>query len=565
MVSDFVEGMLFLIAGAVIAIWCLMHFSWDQLGIAFQHAADPEKASMINPFKTSGVKDFNIWYYIILAFSAFYNAMAWQGASGFAAAPKNAHEGRMAGVVSSWRGGALAIIISFLAICAFMVMHNPEYAGIASLAQKTIDGISNPAYNSQATVPIILSHILPLGLMGLLCAVLLAGAVTTDNTYLHSWGTIFIQDVMMPFRKKALAPAQHIRYLRWSIAGVSVFAFFFSLIFRQTQYIYMFFAITGAIFLGGAGSAIVGGLYWKRGTTMAAWVAMIAGSVVAVGGTLVWQASFTAQPVRITADSATQVLVNEKQAVRVGDHWEYPYKFMKRDEWQAVKVVAKTPEGDQVKTVYYAFGEKPLEEPVATGEVPSPRVTVAPADHTLVPVGSSPSTRAFVAIRSINGQWWFAIAMGLSVFLYLVVSLLGRQVCNMDRLLHRGAYAIKSEVAVGDEVNPSLWKKLFGITTEFTRGDKVIYYLTTAWSLFWVANFFVLLAVNLVKIQSDHFWLRYNQWMFYTQLAAGILATIWLCCGGIRDLRDLFRTLATAVRNDNDDGRVADDHHNLGE
>jgi SSS family solute:Na+ symporter len=120
-------------------------------------------------------------------------------------------------------------------------------------------------------------------------------------------------------------------------------------------------------------------------------------------------------------------------------------------------------------------------------------------------------------------------------------------------------------VAVGDEVNPSLWKKLFGITTEFTRGDKVIYYLTTAWSLFWVANFFVLLAVNLVKIQSDHFWLRYNQWMFYTQLAAGILATIWLCCGGIRDLRDLFRTLATAVRNDNDDGRVADDHHNLGE
>ena len=44
----------------------------------------------------------------------------------------------------------------------------------------------------------------------------------------------------------------------------------------------MFFAITGAIFLGGAGSVIIGGLYWKRGTTAAAWSAMTVGSLLAV-------------------------------------------------------------------------------------------------------------------------------------------------------------------------------------------------------------------------------------------------------------------------------------------
>ncbi|HMA53964.1 MAG TPA: sodium:solute symporter, partial [Acidobacteriota bacterium] len=43
------------------------------------------------------------------------------------------------------------------------------------------------------------------------------------------------------------------------------------------------------IFAGGSGAVIIGGLYWKRGTTAAAWAAMIVGSVVAVGGIVVKQ------------------------------------------------------------------------------------------------------------------------------------------------------------------------------------------------------------------------------------------------------------------------------------
>ena len=67
------------------------------------------------------------------------------------------------------------------------------------------------------------------------------------------------------------ARAQHLRVLRCSILGVGVFIFFFSLVFQQSEYIFLFFAITGAIFAGGRGAVIIGGLYWKRGTTAAAW------------------------------------------------------------------------------------------------------------------------------------------------------------------------------------------------------------------------------------------------------------------------------------------------------
>ena len=119
--------------------------------------------------------------------------------------------------------------------------------------------------------------------MGALTTVMLMATIGTHDSYLHSWGSIFIQDVIMPFRRKPFAPEQHLRVLRLSILGVCIFIFLFSMIFQQSEYIFLFFAITGAIFTGGSGAVIIGGLYWKRGTTAAAWSALITGSVIAVG------------------------------------------------------------------------------------------------------------------------------------------------------------------------------------------------------------------------------------------------------------------------------------------
>lgn len=101
---------------------------------------------------------------------------------------------------------------------------------------------------------------------------------------LHSWGSIFIQDVVMPLRKKPLSPKQHIRLLRLAIIGVAVWAFLFGALFPQTKYVQLWWSITEAIFVSGAGIAIIGGLYWSRGTTGATWIAVLVGSILAVGG-----------------------------------------------------------------------------------------------------------------------------------------------------------------------------------------------------------------------------------------------------------------------------------------
>ena len=83
----------------------------------------------------------------------------------------------------------------------------------------------------------------------------------------------------------------HIKALRYSIFGVAIFIFIFSLVFDQNQEIALYFAVTFAIFAGGVGAVIIGGLYWDRGTTEGAWAAMIVGATVAVTGTIVPQIS----------------------------------------------------------------------------------------------------------------------------------------------------------------------------------------------------------------------------------------------------------------------------------
>ena len=90
-----------------------------------------------------------------------------------------------------------------------------------------------------------LTHALPVGFVGLFAAVMFAAMLSTDDTYMHSWGSIFVQDVILPFRKKPFTEKQHLWLLRGSIIFVGVFAFFFSWLFKQTEYIVLYFQITG--------------------------------------------------------------------------------------------------------------------------------------------------------------------------------------------------------------------------------------------------------------------------------------------------------------------------------
>ena len=288
MITDFLQGIFVNVVFIVIVIVLMLKVDWAQIFQALSQA--PADASLVNPFKTGSTKDYNFWYFFIGMIGVIYGKLSWQGTQAYNASAKSAHEAKMGDVLANWRGiPQWGLFLVFVPIVAYTFWHGPGFAASAASLRPVLDGLGSEALRSQLTVPLALTKLLPVGLMGAFAAVMLAAAIGCNETYLHSWGSIFIQDVVMPLRKRPFAPEQHLRLLKLSILAVAAFSFFFSLLFQQSEYIFLFFAITGAIFAGGSGAVIIGGLYWKRGTTAAAWASLVIGSVVAVGGIVLHQ------------------------------------------------------------------------------------------------------------------------------------------------------------------------------------------------------------------------------------------------------------------------------------
>jgi solute:Na+ symporter, SSS family len=447
LVTDCVEGLITSGMYVAITIFLLFLVPWPRLASAL--GSLPAGQSLLNPFDSWKVADFNLWYALIgIVYGGFYGALAWQGSQGFNCAAKSPHEAKMGAILGSWRFNSKVLMITLMAVCAYAFLNHPAYSAQAGGIRHDVSLIPNETLQTQLRVPIVLSHMLPMGLKGMLCAIAFFAMMACDCSYLHSWGSIIVQDLVLPLRRspEPPSPTGHLRMLRWSIAGVTLFAFIFSALFRQTDFIYMYFSITATIFVGGAGSAIVGGLYWRRGTTAAAWTAMTVGSVLGVAGIVVRQ-------------------------LRPG----FP----------------------------------------------------------------------------INGVWMSAITMVIAVAAYVVVSLLGGGPgIDMDRLLHRGCWAVEGGARPAAGPAGPWWKRLIGMDHQFTRRDKVISIGIFAWNALWLVAFLVITAWNvLFRAWPLAWWSRY--WFVagaLVPLLVGVFTTIWFAIGGVRDLRELLRGLEARDR-----------------
>ena len=479
MVTDFFQGILLLTIFLLLMCFFMYAFQWNDIIAGLLMA--PEHKSLVNPFKTSDAQDFSIWYFLIGVLSMVYNARSWQGTSGANAAARTPHEAQMAGIIGSWRGIAAGLCMLLIPLVAYAVLHLPKFAAIAAPIKAQIALIADPQIQTQMTVPLVMAHVLPVGIMGLFAAIIVACAISCDNTYIHSWGTIFIQDVVMPIRNKPLPTKTHFLWLRLSIFGVAAFGFVFSMVFPLKDFILMFFALTGAIYLGGAGAVIIGGLYWNRGTTAAAWVALLSGTILAFGGILIEQtwAGYLA-----------------------------PYLLAHWPDWQW---------GVAHKTKF-----------------------------------------------PMNGQEIYFYTMIVSSLSYILISLLGpKKVFDMDKMLHRGQYAVKEDIVEAEDAQKKSVRdrlsEVLGISAEFTRFERFLYWATFWWTMVWWGIFVAGTVINLFFNISDQAWATF--WWFklwWFSLILGSVCTAWIFWGGIKDAIQLFHDLKSERLDKNDDGTVND-------
>jgi len=551
MVTDCIQGILSYPLYLIIVIFIIFTFSWGGEVEPALLNSEPGK-SLLNPFDIEKLRTFNLFYIFVGIISGIFNRMSWSGTQGYTTAALNAHEQKMGGVLGTWRGGFSTMMYILLAVAGLTFLTHSDFKQRADvcrqeLAAKVIDDVlpeesvalkndlhsyietgviseslsvaittpaskdakeplrdnvkqaiqsENPAAATtfttifnQMRVPVALKAMFPIGITGIFCALCIFLLISTDTTYMHSWGSIIVQDLILPIRGKPLTPRQQIRVLRLIIASIAVFAFLFSFYFAQIDFILMFFAITGAIWIGGSGPCIVGGLYWKRGTTAGAFSALISGSSIATGGIILQ---------KFWPDKIYPWIVSHGYVESLG------------------RLLEKLSSPFEPYIVWRMNAER----------------------------------------LPINSQEIFFISMITGIFLYAVVSLLTcKKAFNMDRLLHRGEYQREGEQFLKEKFT---FRKLLGITSQYTKGDKAI-----AWSVFIYSfvygfgSFIVLCIWQVISPLSEHGWA--NWFLIHCVFVPGVIAivsTVWFSIGGTMDLRRLFKRLAEKEDNLLDDGRV---------
>jgi len=197
MVTDCVQGLFSYAMYLVVALALMYMFSWHQISVALLSA--PAGKSMVNPFHSFKLENFNVWYELIGIFGGVYTIMAWQGTQAFNCSAASAHEQKMGGMLGSWRGMVFEVMQTLLAICAVTYLTNHDFSTGAAHVQKLIDNVhgSNSAetdyLRTQMRIPLALAYFLPIGIKGIFAALMFFLACTNDVSYLHSWGSIVAQ------------------------------------------------------------------------------------------------------------------------------------------------------------------------------------------------------------------------------------------------------------------------------------------------------------------------------------------------------------------------------------
>jgi SSS family solute:Na+ symporter len=267
LITDFMQFVV-MSAGLIVITFMILHrVGW---GTIVQAVETRYGAGGFNPFAAADMG----WPYIIINFVAnTAAALTWQTQIARVLAAKDSHTGRRV-----YTG------TSFFFVCRFLI---PGIWGIAALAMLTPAAFSvlpesMMGQKSLYAMPIYLSQIVPVGLMGLLIAAMLAADMSTDSSYMLAWGSVIYNDIMAPFRKTKWSERKGLLWNRFIVAGIGVFLLIWGLWYKLEGNLWDYLQLTGIIYLASMSVLLIAACYWRRANSWGAYAAIVVGAIVPV-------------------------------------------------------------------------------------------------------------------------------------------------------------------------------------------------------------------------------------------------------------------------------------------
>jgi solute:Na+ symporter, SSS family len=269
LVTDFLQFVVMSAGLIAVTVLILINVGWEKLVTTVEMNYG---AGGFNPFinPTMG------WEYVL--FNAFLNTAAvltWQTTIARLLAAKDTQTGR-----KIYTG------TSFFFVCRFLI---PGIWGIAALATL------GPVTDTLNAMPNYLGLVVPAGLMGLLIAAMLAADMSTDSSYMLTWGSVIYNDILAPFRRTQWTEKKGLLWNRAIIALIGIFLLLYGLWYPLKGDLWTYLGVTGTIYLASISVLLIACCYWRRANSWGAAASIVVSALIPAAYLVLEQIDSTAQ------------------------------------------------------------------------------------------------------------------------------------------------------------------------------------------------------------------------------------------------------------------------------
>ncbi|MCE5197967.1 MAG: sodium:solute symporter family protein [Armatimonadota bacterium] len=259
LVTDYLQFVVMSIGLIVVTLLILIKVGW---GAMVSAVANHYGAGGFNPFVNPSMG----WEFVV--FNAMLNmacVLTWQTTIARVLAAKDSRTGER-----------MYTATSFFFICRFLI---PGIWGIAALAMLSPSVVGG---NTLLAMPKLLGSMMPVGLMGLLVAAMLAADMSTDSSYMLTWGGVIYNDILGPFRKGQWSEKRGILWNRMIVALIGIFLLLYGLWYPLKGDLWTYIGVTGTIYLSSMSVLLISCCYWRRANSWGAVAAIACGAVFPV-------------------------------------------------------------------------------------------------------------------------------------------------------------------------------------------------------------------------------------------------------------------------------------------
>jgi SSS family solute:Na+ symporter len=265
LVTDFLQFIVMSAGLIAVTILILVKVGWGQLTASVM---EHHGAGGFNPLSNPELGWPYVCFYALLQLAA---TLTWQTTISRLLAAKDAKTGRQ-----------VYTRTSFFFVCRFLL---PGIWGIAALALLPPAALAHldPALAVRPTLyamPVFLGQIVPIGLMGLLLAAMLAADMSSTSSYMITWASVIYNDILAPFRKTRWSDRRGIFWNRVIVTLIGFFLLFYGLLYPLKGNVWDYLAVTGTIYLASMSTLLIACCYWQRANNWGAGAAILVGAAI---------------------------------------------------------------------------------------------------------------------------------------------------------------------------------------------------------------------------------------------------------------------------------------------